>query len=381
MHINKAIKEYQLKNGEKRFMFKIYLGINPLTGKEITTTRRGFKKPKEAQLAYDRLKFQFNEGNHIKEQYITYQEVYEEWVVKYKKDVEASTFVKTTGIFKNHILPAMGAYRISKINFKICKQHVDEWKEKLVNFKTVKFYASKVLDHAVINNNIQSNPFKLVETPKKRKKQKVNNFYSREQLIEFLNAYKNEGNLKLYTFFRLLSFAGMRKSEALALTWGDVDFSNNTLELNKAIAYGEDNIIYVKDIKTHEIRNLKIDQQTMTTLKNWLEKQTKQLNLFGIDTKQSKQLVFHNTENKHIHPTATWDWVNDIRKKYNLKYISTHGFRHTHATLLSEAGARLEGIQQRLGHSGNDTTTNTYIHVTEIIKKETLEQFIEYMNY
>ena len=53
----------------------------------------------------------------------------------------------------------------------------------------------------------------------------------------------------------------------------------------------------------------------MTTLKKWHEKQTKQLHLFGFDTEQSKQLVFHNTENKHIHPTATWDWVNDIRKK------------------------------------------------------------------
>lgn len=80
MHINKAIKEYHLKNGEKRFMFKIYLGVDPLTGKEITTTRRGFKKPKDAQLAYDRLKFQFKDGTYIKEQYITYQEVYEGWI-------------------------------------------------------------------------------------------------------------------------------------------------------------------------------------------------------------------------------------------------------------------------------------------------------------
>ncbi|MFJ7407588.1 MULTISPECIES: Arm DNA-binding domain-containing protein [unclassified Lysinibacillus] len=39
----KAIKPYKLAAGETRFKFKIYLETNPITGKRIETTRRGFK--------------------------------------------------------------------------------------------------------------------------------------------------------------------------------------------------------------------------------------------------------------------------------------------------------------------------------------------------
>ena len=62
-----------------------------------------------------------------KERAETYQEIYDLWVKQYEKTVEESTFVKTTGIFKNHILPAMGAYKIEKIHVDVCQKHVDEW--------------------------------------------------------------------------------------------------------------------------------------------------------------------------------------------------------------------------------------------------------------
>ncbi|CAM5198600.1 Integrase-like protein OS=Ureibacillus acetophenoni OX=614649 GN=SAMN05877842_10534 PE=4 SV=1 [Ureibacillus acetophenoni] len=376
-----AIKPYQLKNGETRYMFKIYMGVDPLTGKERSTTRRGFKKQKEAELAYNRLKFESSNGKYRKQQYKTYRDIYDQWIVHYKKTVEESTFDKTSGIFKNHILPAMGDYRIDKINYALCQQHVDEWVEKLIRFNMVKSYASKVIDYAIKLDYIQTNPFILVETPKKKVKRKQENYYVREQLIDFLNAAKSEGNMKHHTFFRLLGFTGMRKSEALALTWKDIDFIHNTININKALGYSKDTGLYVKSTKTGETRIIKIDQVTIDILKIWREKQFTELQILGFDIKQSKQLVFSNTKNKHIYPTKTWNWVNDLRMKYDLEYISTHGFRHTHATLLTEAGASLVGTQQRLGHSGNDTTTATYIHVTEKIKTETLEKFVEYMNY
>ncbi|MEM5672805.1 Arm DNA-binding domain-containing protein [Bacillus cereus] len=41
------IKAYNLKNGEKRYQFQIYIGIDPLTGKQQRTTRRGFKTKKK----------------------------------------------------------------------------------------------------------------------------------------------------------------------------------------------------------------------------------------------------------------------------------------------------------------------------------------------
>lgn len=42
-----AIKPYE-KNGKTFYMFQLYIGIDPLTGKVRKTTRRGFKTKKEA---------------------------------------------------------------------------------------------------------------------------------------------------------------------------------------------------------------------------------------------------------------------------------------------------------------------------------------------
>ncbi|MGE7093495.1 site-specific integrase [Lysinibacillus sp. NPDC048646] len=87
---------------------------------------------------------------HIKkQQYKTYQDIYNTWVEQYENSVEESTFVKTIGIFKNHILPAMGSYKVDKIDIATCQKHVNQWAKKLKRFRMVKSYAAKVLDYAI----------------------------------------------------------------------------------------------------------------------------------------------------------------------------------------------------------------------------------------
>ena len=53
------------------------------------------------------------------------------------------------------------------------------------------------------------------------------------------------------------------------------------------------------------------------------------------------------------------------QKKYPLKHVTLHGFRHTHCSLLFEMGTPLEEVQERLGHTDIKTTMNIYTHVTE----------------
>lgn len=98
------IKSYIKKNGEKCYMFKLYVGVDPLTGKEQYTTRRGFRTKKEADLALARIKLDISKGSFRKQQAETYQDVYDLWIEQYERTVEESTFIKTTGIFRNHIL-------------------------------------------------------------------------------------------------------------------------------------------------------------------------------------------------------------------------------------------------------------------------------------
>ncbi len=52
-----------------------------------------------------------------------------------------------------------------------------------------------------------------------------------------------------------------------------------------------------------------------------------------------------------------------------------HSLRHTHATMLIEAGAPLKDVQERLGHADIQTTMNKYVHNTDEMRLETVEIF------
>lgn len=381
------IKSYKLKNGETRYQFPAYLGIDPLTGKQKRTMKRGFKTRKEAELALARIKLDVANGTYKQERAETYQELYDLWVVQYENTVEESTFVKTTGIFKNHILPSMGAYKIEKITIDICQKHVNEWAGKLKKFRTVKSYAAKVLDFAIKRGFIETNPFIHVEAPVKVTKKRIleddseeaENFYTREQLIHFLNCLEQESNFKAYALFRLLAFSGMRKGEALALTWNDLNFTTNELRINKALSRGKNNQLYVKTTKTGVARTIKMDDKTMAIMKEWKKKQKQDYLVLGFNTMQPKQLVFSNEVNEYLQPTKTRKWILHVQEKYKLGTITTHGLRHTHCSLLFEAGASLKEVQDRLGHSDVQTTMNIYTHVTKKAKEEAIQKFASYL--
>ncbi|GIN92544.1 hypothetical protein J22TS1_35950 [Siminovitchia terrae] len=59
--------------------------------------------------------------------------------------------------------------------------------------------------------------------------------------------------------------------------------------------------------------------------------------------------------------------------------LTPHSLRHTHTSLLAEAGVGLEQIMDRLGHTGDNTTKNVYLHVTKEMKKEASQKFAQLM--
>lgn len=54
-----------------------------------------------------------------------------------------------------------------------------------------------------------------------------------------------------------------------------------------------------------------------------------------------------------------------------LKQISFHGLRHTHATLLIANGENVKVVSERLGHTDIRMTLNTYTHVLNSMKNNT----------
>lgn len=74
---------------------------------------------------------------------------------------------------------------------------------------------------------------------------------------------------------------------------------------------------------------------------------------------------------------------NSMRRLLKIAELNTkltpHSLRHTHTSLLAEAGVSLPQIMERLGHKDEDTTKNVYLHVTKEMKKEASQKFKELM--
>lgn len=49
-----------------------------------------------------------------------------------------------------------------------------------------------------------------------------------------------------------------------------------------------------------------------------------------------------------------------------------HSLRHTHATMLLEAGANPKDVQVRLGHRNIGMTLQIYTHITEKMTEQTM---------
>ena len=60
--------------------------------------------------------------------------------------------------------------------------------------------------------------------------------------------------------------------------------------------------------------------------------------------------------------------------------VTPHSLRHTHTSLLAEAGVDLDEIMDRLGHQDDATTRNIYLHITSARKSAAASKFSTLMN-
>lgn len=171
----------------------------------------------------------------------------------------------------------------------------------------------------------------------------------------------------------------MRKGELLALKWTDIDFENHEITVSKAISLDDTNKIYLKSTKTGKTRIISIDPATENILMQWKKQQMEDCMMLGFNAKSKNQLVFSNKFNEYMQPSLTQKWLNKIVENYKLKKITTHGFRHTHCSLLFEAGVTIKEVQDRLGHTDVQTTMNIYAHVSKERKTSAIDKFAHYL--
>ena len=181
-----------------------------------------------------------------------------------------------------------------------------------------------------------------------------------------------------YTIFRLLSFSGCRIGEILALNWQDVNFITGELDIHKTLTKARFHYISQTPKTRNSQRIIYLDDATIHYLTDWQKIQLDYLNKHGY---QRANYIFTNSKNNFTINQAITERYKLYQEEANLKYIGLHGFRHTHASLLFEAGIDYKDIQERLGHVNIKTTMDIYTHLCDSRKQETvkkLSQFVEF---
>lgn len=381
------IKKYTKKDGSKAYMFNLYLGTDPVTGKQRRTTRRGFRTMAEAKTALSRLELEVMENGlpTSKRKIMTFEEVYKLWFEQHKATVkESSAYIHNT-IIKVQVLPYFGTLRVDKIDTAYCQKQVNRIFKTLKNYNSAINLIRRIFDYAKVMKQIKTNPMNDVIIPKKRKTlddtDKPVNFYTKEQLRTFLETLKEHAPYQMYVAFRVMAFTGMRKGELAALKWSDVDFENGTISINKTVAFNNAGKFHIQTPKTRKsIRTISIDDTTLNALKMWKNELRKELFKQGQNIDKGDGFIFHTQKGNFIIKYID-KFLPSFLKKYNLPPIKPHGFRHTHASLLFESGASIKEVQDRLGHENIKTTMDIYTHVTKSAREKTAEKFAKYIDF
>ncbi len=381
--MTKIIK-YTNKDNETLYRFRFYAGLDEITGKQRYIRRQGFTSLKAAKDELLKIEYLVSTNQYFKDvKSGKFGDVLDEWLALHKETVKASTWRYIERRVKNHVRPYFKDMYVDKITLRHCQDFTNKaFAAAPVGFTQIISIVKNTLDYALRLGMIESNPMLYVIKPKKQTtiSDKHGNYYNKDELKKFLAAAKDT-DFKKYTLFRLLAFSGMRIGECLALTWHDLNYKNNTIAINKTLAR-TNNGIKIQTPKTKvSIRKVSLDVETIQVLKEWQLNQRKQLLKVGINAMNKRQLIFSNNKNSFIANEMVRLAIHQIAKKAGIYPITTHGFRHTHATLLFTSGLDIKQVQARLGHSNVQTTLNIYTHAIQDKQDKIGDEFAKYINF
>lgn len=374
-----SYQKYKTKQGDK-WMFKLIVGIDPGTGKKIMTTRRGFKTKKEAQAAYMKLKQEIDSGL-LSKQALLFEDIFKEWWDIHSKTIKPSTKYSKLSKFDKHILPRFGKLKIKEITKGYCQRVINEIADEINSVNDIKIQANLVFKYAVKMDYILKNPMEYVTIPKKEESflaaKEERNYWTKNEVKEFLKLAKKHMSMQYFMMFFLLIYTGIRKGELVALTWNDIDLKEQTININKTMFFEKGKEIVQTAKKYASNRTIDIDSHTTKLLTSWKVKQKELLLADGINKKPLHILL--RGDLRPIRLAYPNELLNNFITIYDLHSITIHGLRHTHASMLFEAGASIKEVQARLGHKDIQTTMNVYTHVSKTMSQKTAENFLKFM--
>lgn len=248
---------------------------------------------------------------------------------------------------------------------------MNTWANEMTSYVDYKIQANLIFKYAYMHGLIEKNPFDRVVTPKKQntliydiEEEDTINFYTKEELKLFLNLLYNEESFKYF------------------------DFEEESLRIRKTLAETKGKRLLQTPKSPASRRVISIDQTTLSFLEKWRTLQKEEYEQFNLKVKDdNEQLVFSHYslqtgEFEFFRLTHLNDKLHHFLMNHpELPYITVHGLRHIHASLLFEAGVTIKDVQARLGCSDIKTTMDIYTHVTNSAREKAAKIFQDFIGF
>lgn len=357
---------------------------DPFTKEMREKSESGFKTKVEAELAAANFLKRLRRGIGLEDQPLV--EYIEFWIENYHVGTSRKNTIKQhKNNLNTHIKPYFKNLMLQDLTPDIYQVFLNSLLDGGLSRRTVEIINSTMfgaLERAVMLNKLERNPIKGTAIRGKPKEKKTQ-FIESADIPKFLYAARKYGYI-YWMFFKLLIETGLRSGEAAALKWTDINFKEKTIHVYETLDFQADDFNDPKKLfgptKTSTERYVSISNSLIKDLKfhaTW-QNQNK-LHMDESIYRHDLNLVLCRPNGAHMPKSSLFNAYKRILRKAGLdQSLKIHSLRHTYAVLMLEAGADMKFVQEQLGHSGIQITSDVYAHISKKLEKRSMERFEEY---
>lgn len=407
IHNNRKVTKTTKNNGTISYTQRgVYIGIDIKTGKKVTSSITAKTlRSLDRKIIQARLDFEVK-GSTLKEtlNISNFEELAEAWFTSFVTWVSSqNTINRVRGYLDTYIIPKFGGYKpeeIKSADIQIWVNKLAQQSKKSVesgakkskkghakDFGAVVYKLSDIFDYGITNFELANNPARTVKIPPKPKANQERIMVLHEDELSswltYLNRLPNtRANRRFKVICDTLLASALRINELLALTIHDLDFEANEIRVNKTLMWKAGNkklgikgtMVCKNSAKTDSgNRRVAVPRQILEDLRAFHNEMSCYFEKHGLVT---VDLIF---------PTIYGNYMCDRNERATLKKRLTelglpnygfHLFRHTHASLMLNAGANWKELQTRMGHKSIKTTMDTYAELAPKKKAEAVEIYL-----
>jgi integrase len=293
----------------------------------------------------------------------------DQWLATIKDRGEYGTYVAYELRVRRHIKPHLGHLTLSGLT----PDQVDHWVRKLIQSGLKPIMAGScrmvlgmVLTRALRDGLVYRNVVTLSDPPPKGDKEPFQrHVLDVEQATHFLEAVKSE-TASYRLLWVLYLTTGLRRNEALALHWREVDLVADIVRVEYALERLPSGL------------RIKPRPKTQAGKRQWsLSRYAADLLLARMSETNPSQddLIFSTPRGEPLAPSTVFPAFKKFLVRAGLKDMRIQDLRGTFGTLLRHSGADMKDVQQALGHANYGTTAKSYVKVLPEGARQAQERF------